>query len=71
MAIHFSILAWRIPQTEESSGLQRGVQWATVHGVALGKPVDLSVLKIIIVFTNKKDTGEIQPQREKKNKHKT
>ena len=23
MAIHFSILAWRIPQTEEPGGLQR------------------------------------------------
>ena len=43
----------------------RGVQWATVHGFALGKPVGLSVLKIIIVFTNKKDTGETQPQRGK------
>jgi len=28
MAIHSSILAWRMPWTEESGGL-----WATVHGV--------------------------------------
>ena len=41
MATHSSILAWRIPRTEEPGGLQstenlmdRGAWWATVHGVA-------------------------------------
>ena len=31
MATHFSILAWRIPQTEESGGLH------TLHGVINGQ----------------------------------
>ena len=40
MAIHFSILAWRIPWTEEpgelqSMGSQRvGRDWATKHSIA-------------------------------------
>ena len=34
MATHSSILAWRIPWSEELGGLQsRGAWWATVHGV--------------------------------------
>ena len=38
MATHSSILAWRIPWTEEPGGLQNpmdgGACWAAVHGVA-------------------------------------
>ena len=37
MATHSSILAWKIPRTEETGGLwsmDRGAQWAAVHGVA-------------------------------------
>ena len=58
MAIHFSVLAWRIPQTEEPGGLQSmmsqrvGYDWATktytfvpslwIEGVASGKQLVLS-----------------------------
>ena len=37
MATHSSVLAWRIPWTEEPGGLEipmdRGAWWAIVHGV--------------------------------------
>ena len=42
MATHSSILAWRIPWTEEPDGLQSW--WATVHGIyILFFPKELSL----------------------------
>ena len=71
MAVHSSTLAWKIPWTEESGGLQpmgsQRVWWATAHGVPesrtrLSEQRTMQIEKASVVLRGSENTRDEQVQ---------
>ena len=55
MAVHSSILVWRIPWTEEPGGLQFMELQKVGHGVAKSEQLIYTSIQMVVVFLNKKE----------------